>query len=231
MLIASIYKIVNHINGKVYIGFTKRSPLVRWGEHIRHAQKIGGFAIQKAIAKYGFESFYFEVIYQSKDILHCHKEMEKYFIDSYQSHGSNGGYNMTHGGEGNGIPRYGLCNPFFGKKHTKETKETIGSKAKGRTPTEEARENMRLAQLGRKHSPETIAKIGIGNQRNVYMITKPSGETVEVRSLSAFAKEHELQQSELSRVANGQSRTHKGFIVSRVLDISRPAMPTDGKRS
>ena len=74
--------------------------------------------------------------------------------------------------------------PMFGKQHTKETKEKIGAKNRGRIPTAETRKKISLAGMGRdftgrpkptpeairkmlesrkgfKHSPESIAKMKV----------------------------------------------------------------------
>lgn len=56
--------------------------------------------------------------------------------------------NHTEGGDG-----------MVGFRHSETTKARIAATKKGRTATPEERERNRTAQLGRKHSPETIAKI------------------------------------------------------------------------
>lgn len=88
---------------------------------------------------------------------------------------------------------------------------------------------MKKAQIGRKHSPETVEKMRELRSKNVYQITTPSGEVLETRNLVVFARDHGLQQSELSRVANGLAKSHKGFIVCRVPDIFRLEVPTDSR--
>lgn len=55
----------------------------------------------RAIQKYGFESFVWEILYQSWDEEHTLKEMEPHFIHAHKSHYKLGhGYNMTFGGDG-----------------------------------------------------------------------------------------------------------------------------------
>lgn len=84
------------LNGKVYIGIDKNWP-TRWYAHKSKAKNNNGFHFHKAINKYGWENFEWEIIYQTKDDCHV-KEMEKFFILEYNSFVN--GYNQTIGGEG-----------------------------------------------------------------------------------------------------------------------------------
>lgn len=96
MLIYSIYKITNKINQKVYIGYTENINK-RIQEH-KNSSKSKNNKFYKAIRKYGWDNFYFEIIYQSPDSEHCLNVMENYFITQYDSFTN--GYNSTLGGEG-----------------------------------------------------------------------------------------------------------------------------------
>ena len=53
-----IYKIENKINGKIYIGLTTKDLSHRIAEHIRENKSY----IQKALDKYGLESFAISII-------------------------------------------------------------------------------------------------------------------------------------------------------------------------
>ncbi len=99
MIIYSIYKFVNKINGKVYIGFTN-NPKRRKSCHKHLAQfRKTKSLFHKAIRKYGLENFHWQIIYQSKDKDHCKNVMEKFFIKENNSI-SPKGYNITPGGDG-----------------------------------------------------------------------------------------------------------------------------------
>lgn len=95
MVIYSIYKALNTINGKIYIGFTENFE-VRKTNHQNSKSKS---AFHKALRKYGKDNFQWEIIYQSLDKQHCLKEMENYFIIQYSSSTPHG-YNMCSGGGG-----------------------------------------------------------------------------------------------------------------------------------
>lgn len=111
MIIYSIYKCVNKINGKVYIGFDSNWPN-RKITHLRKAssKKSTHFRLHNSIIKYGRDNFEWCVIYQSKDRDHTLKIMEPFFISEYDSFKN--GYNQTLGGEGS-----------FGKLQSQKTKE------------------------------------------------------------------------------------------------------------
>jgi group I intron endonuclease len=96
MIIYSIYKCVNSINGKVYIGIDKNWPTRRYA-HKSKAKLNNGFAFHSAIRKYGWNNFVWEIIYQTKDYEHL-KQMEVHFINEHNSFLK--GYNQTLGGEG-----------------------------------------------------------------------------------------------------------------------------------
>lgn len=93
-----IYKIQNKINNKIYIGKTVNTIQERWLEHIDEASRGDNTLLHKAIYKYGKENFYVDQIEEcSCDILN---NREIYYIALFHSHMSEGGYNMTYGGEG-----------------------------------------------------------------------------------------------------------------------------------
>lgn len=111
MIIYSIYKIVNNVNGKVYIGFDSNWPNRKLRHYYQSRSKGKNFALYFAIKKYGWDNFDFELLYQSKDREHTLKEMEPFFIEQYNSYYE--GYNMTKGGQGT-----------FGKKQSVKNKQT-----------------------------------------------------------------------------------------------------------
>ena len=90
-----VYLITNTINGKRYVGQTTGTLKKRWNEHCR---KYCCTVLRNAIEKYGSENFSIEMICEPPTVELMH-EMEKYFIDVYNSRTPNG-YNMTGGGEG-----------------------------------------------------------------------------------------------------------------------------------
>lgn len=95
-----IYKITNKVDGKVYIGKTKRTLEVRWAQHCRDVNsKIACFKLQKAIKKYGAENFTIEQIdcAATKDEADA---KEVYWIRFYNA--TETGYNTSPGGKAGG---------------------------------------------------------------------------------------------------------------------------------
>ena len=94
-----IYKIINKVNGKLYIG-QSIDIKDRWEQHRYKAfnskEVAYNSAIHQAFRKYGMEAFEFEVIEEClKEEL---DEKERYWIAFYNSLSPNG-YNITPGGQ------------------------------------------------------------------------------------------------------------------------------------
>jgi group I intron endonuclease len=145
MIIYSIYKIVNQINGKVYIGFTSKehhrfTTHQKVTKNSKHSKRLLYFAVKK----YGWENFEFTIIYQSLDEEYCLTTMEPFFINEYNSF--NSGYNMTKGGEGR-----------VGFKHSEETKYKIGSRTRGTNLSEEHKQKISKSHIGIKPPAATRA--------------------------------------------------------------------------
>jgi group I intron endonuclease len=149
--IYSIYLI--RLEGKaVYVGFTSKSADVRWLQHCSDAKRNCPNILHKAIRKYGIESFSVETIYMGDDSNHVLKTMESQFINDHNTFKSNGGYNMTFGGDG--------C---IGYTHTDEAKRKISEASRksqtGRKASEETKRKLSEAKKGKPMSEETKRKI------------------------------------------------------------------------
>ena len=99
-----VYKITNMVNGKVYIGQAKDIEK-RWKAHENtHTNKNSDEyeqVLYRAMRKYGFKNFSFEILMLcEEDLLNL---MEIYYIQQYNSYihfENSNGYNMTLGGDG-----------------------------------------------------------------------------------------------------------------------------------
>lgn len=93
---AYIYKIINDINDKVYVGMTNFSIEKRWAEHCRDSKKNSkeNRPLYRAMNKYGIDHFQIQLIEETDSP----QEREKYWIEYFDSFKK--GYNATIGGDG-----------------------------------------------------------------------------------------------------------------------------------
>lgn len=139
IIIYYIYQIINTINNKSYVGYTKNLA-VRKYSHKENAKKLDQI-LYKAIRKYGWKAFRWEVVYGSTDKEHI-LEMETFFIKEYNSYcGNKQGYNMTFGGE---------CG---GNKGHKQSIDHVSNRINSRKRSNKLNYNCTWL-----HTPESIAK-------------------------------------------------------------------------
>lgn len=173
-----IYKVLNKINGKVYIGQTTQNLKTRWSQH-KYNSKNGSCKINRAIRKYGIENFEIQEIDNGNCIEELNKK-EEFYIKKYDS--INYGYNIRSGGK-NSIRSQETKNKiskarkgkykgknagFYGKKHTDQTKNKmseirkksgIGNKNKlGKTHTEEFKNKCKDRMKGNSYSKKRAVK-------------------------------------------------------------------------
>ena len=101
-----IYKIINNINNKIYIGKTIQTVETRWKEHKRECNqaRAQNRPLYAAFRKYGIDNFSIEQVEETtKELL---EEREKYWIEFYKSFKY--GYNATKGGDGRPYLDYDL---------------------------------------------------------------------------------------------------------------------------
>lgn len=94
----AVYKIINNVNGKLYIGITTTSSLRRWRQHVIAAlcgARTG--ALQGAIRKYGEAAFSVEDVYVAVNVREA-QAVERGLITQYGTMWPSG-YNMSTGGE------------------------------------------------------------------------------------------------------------------------------------
>ena len=97
-----LYKIINLVNNKIYIGVTF-DPEARKKQHFNMKNKSS--LVSKAIRKHGVDNFSFEVIcVGDRNFIF---DLEEKAIDLYKSKVSGHGYNIADGGAGGSKPRRG----------------------------------------------------------------------------------------------------------------------------
>lgn len=118
-----VYSITNKVNGKAYIGFTKRHPDVRLYEHLYAASvNTGCRVLTSAIQKYGQENFdhRVEAEFESEQEALVH---ETTLIRERNTQSPNG-YNITPGGEGGSGPHSNTTKRKIGDKHARSYRVT-----------------------------------------------------------------------------------------------------------
>lgn len=100
-----IYKATNLINGKCYVGKTINGLKDRKRQHIRNTKDNVYF--HNALRKYGADGFAWRVLFECDDLLLLNV-METFKIMVCHSHKSEGGYNLTWGGDGSYGYRHSL---------------------------------------------------------------------------------------------------------------------------
>jgi len=161
---SGIYRITNLSNNKVYIG----SSLNITRRIKDHLYKLGlgkhhSVLLQRAWDKYGWEYFDIDILEScDKNLL---QDREQYYLDLYESYSPRKGYNIS---------KDTLC---FGRglKHSIEWKQKMSERQMGHvgynfSHTEEAKEKIRLAQVGKKYTQEqrgAISKRMMGNKNGI----------------------------------------------------------------
>ena len=179
----SIYKITNKVNGKIYIGYTEKSPEERFAGHLSEARRPRS-PLQKALKKYGKDSFTVEAIFQHHDKDYVLNDREQYYIETYENIvGKENMYNVAPGGLGGDrsmSPRHkeyiktrditGKNNPFYGKSHTEENKAylrkiNLGKRRENYTPHNKGVPTPRhQVEKQIKNNPQCIRVLWLGKE-------------------------------------------------------------------
>ena len=161
----------------------------------------------RAIRKYGWENFQWEIIYESTDHADL-LEKEMFYIKEYKTY-KNLGYNETAGGRG-----------VIGWKHSSETKKKISESSKGKN-------------IGKKRSETTKEKIGkrcrgksyeelYGKEKSVELKNKLSKPYTEKYSEEKIEKIKKLQS--LNSIKNTEKR------IKAIRDNYKYRLDESGKR-
>ena len=139
----TVYKIINKVNGMLYIGITTKSIEHRWKMHLNWARSMKPYKLHEALNIFGKDNFLIEQIDSAEDFKIL-KDLEKKHIKSYNCIYPNG-YNLTAGGQG-----------VLGLKFSDETKKklSIAGKIRGNRNmiTKEAIEKSRVSRTGKKRT-------------------------------------------------------------------------------
>ena len=189
-----IYKILNKLNGKYYVGSSKDifgNPDGRWNKHRQalRSQKHHSDYLQRAWNKYGEEAFELKVveelnenelkIVEQKYLDIAKLEREKCYNASFVATGGRCepeamkkiiGYWTEERRKERSEKMKGKNNPFYGKDHSDKVKQDCGNRFRGTTLTEESRKKRaRYGKdnhfFGNTHDQKTIKGISVTRKR------------------------------------------------------------------
>lgn len=195
-----VYKIINLLNNKVYIGKSLKLEY-RWKQHLWRLKNKTHFNkhLQAAYNKYTNIYFWFEILeYCSKENT---SEREMFYISKYQSDNPKFGYNKTRGGEG--------------LKATEEIKQKISNSLKGKPASESKKENCRKAQTGLKRSIKHKEAIGKSQEHAIIQYTLTGEFIQEWDSIRKAAKTLGFSEAAIGRCVNNKRKTSNKFLWER----------------
>jgi len=192
--VSGIYRIINKINNKSYVG-SSTDIQDRWWKH-RKMLKNNNHSnphLQASYNKYSSVVFDFEILQSmpgatTKEL----QEKELSWMLFLNVHNNKNGYNI------NGVEGYKI-----GFKHTEETKKKISESVKNRTYTEEQLENLRNNLSKIINNPETKRKIS--ESKKGKLLTKE-----HKRKISESKKGKLLTEEHKRKVGDG----NRGKIIS-----------------
>lgn len=205
----------NNINGKIYVGQTK-DFIKRKREH-KNAIDDGIF--HKAIRKYGFDNFSWNIICecpeQDVDI------QEMYWIKYYQSNMMNKnyintkGYNMTDGGHGmrgniasdetRKKMSISTSRTQIGRKLSDETKLKLSIAHKNKIISDTAKNNMKLA-----NQKSAILR----RDQKIYTLINKDGRIEKEITRYEFRRKYNLPKG-VDHIFNGQKQSYKGWRINK----------------
>lgn len=212
-----VYKHINKVNGKVYIGITKQKPEERWGNNgCNYKQSV---FLYSAIKKYGWSNFDHLILEQNltkKEA--CEKEIE--LIAKYESNNREFGYNLSSGGTAPSLSEEtkkkiskalkGNRNNL-GRKVSEETRRKISDAQIGKIVSEETKKKQSEIAKKRKHkscSNETKKKISEKHNKKKIICL----ETNEVfDSIQECRRKTGIEATSICAVCKGKHKTAKGY--------------------
>lgn len=182
----AVYKIINKVNGKVYVGQTVRGVKNRFNEHARQPNSYIG----RSIRKYGKGNFELKIIDTSYNIDELN-EKEVYWIKQLDTQKPKG-YNLI-GGGGNVV---GLRHSLESRIKMSEVQKSLANQV-----------GHKNHYYGKKHSDETRRKMReLRKAKRVKNI-----DTGEVyRSCADAGRKTGLNRIMIARVARGEAKTTLG---------------------
>lgn len=255
IILSGVYKIINNINEKVYVGSSKNiRKRCLWHRSRLNSNKHHNKSLQRSWNKYGEENFSFEIIEISKEEHLIQRE--QYWIDVTECYKNENGYNFNRdatkpnlnkkfsaetraklSNSKKGIKRSpetieklrimnkGEGNPFYGKRHSEESKRKMSEKHIGKELTESQLESLKMGRGKRFHTEETYRKLSEANRGENSGTSKlKESEVIEIlnhlknkdKTYSRLAEEFGISITQISRIKNG---LRWGYLKERMPEL------------
>jgi len=188
MKTCGIYRIINTVNHKTYIGQSTNIE----DRFIRHRYQLknnihGNIKLQNAWNKYGQKSFRFEILIKCKK-----SSLKKFEKQEVQKISANKRYNISK----NYDNLYGKNNPFYGKTHTKNTKKKLSLMAK-------KRKGNKNPNYGNQYSIETRIKAGHNKKTKLTKQQVKQIINIKYQTHQEIADKYSVSRSVITRIKNG----------------------------
>ena len=155
-----VYIATNTVNGKQYVGQTRRSLEKRWQLHLQSARNGSTGALHRAILKYGAEAFKIEQIDVASSLEELNKK-EAHCVDTLKTLAP-AGYNLTSGGDSfllSEEARQKISEAAVGRIFSDKTRKKLSEAASNRVVSDETRRRLSEANRGHVVLQETREKI------------------------------------------------------------------------
>jgi group I intron endonuclease len=199
--VSGIYKIINKVNGKYYVGSSKNIHK-RWNEHRSdlNNKKHANEYLQKSWNKHGPNNFNFvimECIKEEKLI-----EIEQKYLDELKN--EKRCYNLTFIAgrtEMTDRVKLKLSIAHTGMKASEETKRKMSESMTGKNNH----------MFGKHRSKNTKKKISDSHLRKNYTLLSPDNKIIKTQNLKGFCKENKLNDGNMYGVYNGRYKQYRGW--------------------
>lgn len=179
-----IYKIINKLNGNIYIGRTKniKRRITEHKSQYKRTDRTNNSPLYIAMRRDGIKNFSYEVI----ETVETQEEADKkeiFYINFYRKTlGYGNVYNYQKGGVGGqSHDMFGENNPMYHKEVPIQRRIRVSQKLRGKKKPEGFGEKVSKALKGKKKSPEHVAK-------RSHSITVINVNTKEIRTFCSKAE-------------------------------------------
>lgn len=201
--ISGIYKIINKIDGKYYVGSSKHI-YKRWRKHkslLRHNKHLNDY-LQNAFNLYGESNFEFIIV--EKCLIENLKKIEQKYLDLAKST-QNDNYNLNFDASGGDHSfhslekiRLGRINFFKNPENRKIASEI--SKKQWNNP------EFKKTRLGKNHS---------SYNNKIYQFYNTKTKIIELCTMNEFYTKYNLERTNVWALCNNKAKSVKKWIIIR----------------